>query len=238
MGTTILRVASVAAMAITMVAAVVGMARAEDKRMERTITVSASGEIAAEPDLARIQSGVTTEAETARNALAANSAAMRKVIDGLKSRGIDPKDIQTSSFRVEPRYSERVKGNAPKIDGYRVHNQVHVALRDLGKVGEVLDELVALGANEIGGLSFEVSKAEELKDAARKEAVANALRRAKLLATAAGAEVGEVISITDEAMQFAPRGPMMTRAAAPGSVPIESGSQTLEARVTVTWALK
>ena len=68
-------------------------------------------------------------------------------------------------------------------------------------------------------MSFEVSKAEQLNDAARKEAVANALRRAKLLATAAGAEVGEVISITEEAMQFAPRGPMLTRAAAPGSVP-------------------
>ena len=126
MGTTILRVASVAALAITMVAAVVGMARAEDKRMERTITVSASGEIAAEPDLARIQSGVTAEAETARDALAANTAAMHKVIAGLKSRGIDAKDIQTSSFRVEPRYSGRIKGHAPKIDGYRVHNEVQV----------------------------------------------------------------------------------------------------------------
>jgi len=103
MGGTIRRATGAAVLAMAMVATLGSMARAEDKRMERTITVSASGEVAAEPDMARIQSGVTTEAATARDALAGNSAAMRKVIDGLKSRGIDPKDIQTSSFRVEPR---------------------------------------------------------------------------------------------------------------------------------------
>ena len=207
--------------------------------MERSITVSASGQVVAEPDLARLSSGVTTEADTARDALTRNTAAMKKVIEGLKGRGLEAKDIKTSTFRVEPRYTNPKDGRPPQISGYRVTNQVYVAVRDLTKLGDVLDELVTLGANQMGGLHFEVSKADALKDAARTEAIANALRRAKLLAAAAGAEVGEVITISEEAMHVAPRGQMMARSSmAAEAVPIEAGTETLEARVTVTWALK
>ena len=90
----------------------------------------------------------------------------------------------------------------------------------------------------MNGLSFDVSKAETLKDEARKQAIENALRRAKLLASAAGAEVGEVIAISEEVAHGGPRPFAMARAAKADLVPIEGGSETLEARVTVTWALK
>jgi uncharacterized protein YggE len=90
----------------------------------------------------------------------------------------------------------------------------------------------------MSGLAFDVSKAETLKDDARKDAIANAFRRAKLYAQAAGAEVGEVIAIAEEAAQFQPVGMPMARAMKSEAVPVERGSQTLEARVTVTWALK
>ena len=111
--------------------------------------------------------------------------------------GIDAKDIQTASFRVEPRYTRPIEGQAPKIDGYSVTNEVQVLVRDLDKLGDILDRLVTAGANQTAGLNFEVSKAETLLDEARQQAVANALRRAKLYATAAGAEVGEVLTIVE-----------------------------------------
>lgn len=211
--------------------------RAEDKPMPRTITVSGTAQVTAEPDLARITSGVTIEADTARDALARNSEAMRKVIAALKGKGIDPKDIQTSAFRIEPKYTP-AKDRAPSIAGYRAVNQVHVTVRDLARLGDILDELVAAGANQMGGLSFDVTKADALKDSARKEAVANALRRAKLLATAAGAEVGEVVTISEEVESMPVPGRVMARAAPMGAAPIETGSEILEARVTITWALK
>ncbi len=210
-----------------------------DDKMQRHITVSATGTVEVTPDLARIQTGVVTEAETAAQALTANSAAMGKVIDGLKQHAIEAKDIQTSSFRVEPRYTNPRDGQAPEINGYRVVNEVQVLVRDTPKLGTILDALLKLGANQMSGLSFDVSKAETLKDDARKQAIDNALRRAKLLATAAGAEVGEVISISEEvAFAGPPRPYAMARAAKADMVPVESGSETLEARVTVTWALK
>jgi uncharacterized protein YggE len=214
-------------------------AHAEDKTMERTITVSSTGTAEAEPDQARITSGATTEALSAREALTSNSEAMSKVISQLKAKGIDAKDIQTTSFNVEPVFDYSKEGQPPKLRGYRVSNQAVVLVRDLGKLGAVLDDVITAGANQMQGLSFEVSKADTLKDGARKDAVANALRRAKLLAAAAGAEVGEVMQISEEVSSDGPvRFAAPRLAKAEMVVPIERGTTTLEARVTATWALK
>ncbi len=211
----------------------------EPKPTQRTVTVSASGEVSATPDIARVSSGVTTEADSARQALSANSEAMKALIAGLKSAGIEAKDIQTSSFLVEPRYTNPREGEPAVINGYRVVNQVEIVSRKIDKLGEVLDQMVALGANQMNGLNFEVSQAETLKDEARKTAMANALRRAKLLAAAGGAEVGDVLSISEDAGGAPqPFQHKMARTAMAESVPVEQGSQMLEARVTVTWALK
>lgn len=212
-------------------------ARADDIAERRAVTVTASGQVEAVPDVARIASGVTTEAATASEALARNSDIMKKVIAGLKSSGIAAGDIQTTSFRVEPRYTRPREGEARVIKGYRVTNQVAVVARNLDRLGEVLDELVSLGANEMGGLSFEASEAETLRDEARKEAVANALRHARLFAAAAGAEVGEVLKIV-EGQAPGPRSMPMARAMRSEAVPLERGTETLSATVTVTWALK
>ncbi len=213
--------------------------RAEDKPIERTITVSATGTAEAEPDRARITSGVSTEAETARDALTKNSETMEKIIAELKAKNIDPKDIQTASFNVEQVLDYSKDGQPPKVRGYRVSNQVVVLVRKLDQLGDVLDNVVTAGANQIQGLSFEVSKEDALKDDARKEAVANALRRAKLLAAAAGAEVGDVLQISEEVSSSGPvmYAPRLAKAAS-AAAPIETGTSTLEARVTVTWALK
>jgi hypothetical protein len=90
----------------------------------------------------------------------------------------------------------------------------------------------------MNGITFEVSAAETLRDAARKDAVANARRRAELFATAAGVKVGKVISITEGAM-VEPRPYLRAgRAAAMEAVPVERGTQSLEATVTVTWELE
>jgi len=207
-----------------------------DDKTARTITVSASGSVALEPDQARIISGVTTEGATARAALDANSRDMQRVIGELKSVGVDAKDIHTASFRIDPRYTRPAEGEAPKIDGYSVTNEVTVVVRGLDKVGGILDRLVTAGANQTAGLSFEVSEAETALDEARKTAVANARRRAEIYAAAAGAEIGEVLTITEG--EASPPRPVFARAMKSASAPIERGTETLEANVTVTWVLK
>ena len=208
--------------------------------MDRTVTVSATGSVLAAPDEATIATGVTSEAKTARDALTKNTEAMKKVIEELKSQGVEAKDIQTTQFNVEPVYVYPKEGQPPSVTGYRVNNMLGVRVRNLDKLGGVLDQLVTAGANQMTGISCDVSKAETVKDDARKAAMENAKRRAQLLATAAGAEVGEVLQISEETSQQGPRPVVFAkqRAAMAESVPVERGEQELEARVTVTWKLK
>ncbi len=212
---------------------------AGDRSMTRSVTVSASANITATPDAAQIQSGVQTEAKTASKALDANTKTMTNLIDGLKSLGIEPRDIQTTQFNVNPRYNHHRDGRPPEVTGYQVSNEVNVLIRDTDKIGDILDKMVGLGANQIRGLNFLVTEAETLKDEARSKAIENARRRAELFAKAAGAEVGEVIEIREGGSSGPGPQPMFEAATRKSSaVPIESGEQSLSASVTVTWELK
>lgn len=229
---------TLAAMLIVLLAGATAGQAASEGKMQRMITVTSSGGVSAKPDIARIQSGVVTEAKTARDALSANSATMEKLIAALKEAGIAAADLQTASINVSPRYTHHMEGRTPQIDGYTVHNDLSVVVRDLERLGEILDKLVTLGANQIGGLSFDIADPGKLKDEARRAAIAEARRQAALYAEAAGVALGEVLVITEGASSMPPPGPMRGRAALAASVPIEQGSQRVEVDVTVTWALK
>ena len=208
--------------------------------LERTVSVSANGQASATPDMAAISTGVQTEADSAREAMTKNTQAMSKLIDGLKAAGIDPKDIQTTAVNVNPRYTNPRDGKQPVINGYVAQNQVRIVVRDLKKLGEILDASLTLGATQMGGISFDVSNAEVLKDEARKAAMVNARRRAELYAAAAGASLGQVVSIAEDVRMAGPR-PMLMGARTQmtaEAVPVEPGSMKLDATVHVTWSLK
>jgi len=210
---------------------------ADDKAAERTVSVSATGTVTAEPDLAYITAGMATEADTAREALARNNAAMAKVIDGLKAAGIAARDIQTSTLAVEARYTQAKDGRPAAIAGYRARNQVRLTVRDVKRLGEVLDIAVSLGANQVGGINFDVADAERLKDEARKQAMANARRRAELYAAAAGVQLGAVLRIAENIEDLRPVA-VAPRASFAAATPIEPGSRTLTVEVHVTYALR
>ncbi len=210
------------------------------RMIERTVSVSAQGRVSAAPDRASISTGVQTEAETAREAMSRNTVAMSKLIDGLKALGIAAKDIQTTTIQVNPRYTNPRDGKTPVVNGYTALNQVRIVVVDIKKVGEVLDAALTLGANQMGGIGFEVSTAETLKDDARKAAMVNARRRAELYAAAAGASLGQVLSIAED-IRMSQSNPFPSRVramAAAQDVPVEAGNVDLETTVHVTWTLK
>lgn len=206
---------------------------------KRTISLSAIGAVKTTPDKVDITTGVTSEGQTARAALDKNTEAMTNVVDGLKAAGIEPKDIQTTNFSISPVYEQRKQGQAAFITGYRVTNSVHITVRDTKKLGDILDKVVTLGANQIGAISFGVLEPEALKDEARKQAMRNAIADAKLYAETAGVELGPVLTITEENGGYTPR---FAEAAAPMAmakdVPIEAGTATLQVRLRVTWELR
>src|SRR5690606_34896635 len=157
-----------------------------------SITIEGRGEVLAAPDMAHINSGVTTQGATAREALDANTAAMAELIAELKAAGIEARDIQTSGFSVNPNYvytDERDENGytlPPRINGYQVSNTVTVTVRKLDALGSILDKSVTVGANTVNGVSFSVADPSDLYNEARKAAFADARAKAELYAAAAG----------------------------------------------------
>jgi len=205
---------------------------------QRTLSLSASGSINVRPDTAHITVGVVSEADNARSAMDDNNAAMAQVIEALKERDIAAKDIQTTNFSVHPRYQHFDDGKPSVISGYRVVNSIRITVREIGRLGEVLDKVVSFGSNQIGGISFSVSEPAALMDKARVQAIETARARAELYAQAAGASIGEVLKIEEVATDGGPEPRFRAMAAkAEGDVPIEAGETEIKVRVRVVWAL-
>jgi uncharacterized protein YggE len=214
------------------------LAQAEERQAFPSLTVVGSGKVSARPDMAQIQVGVVTEAPLAAKALKDNNDAMTRLFETLDRQGIARKDVQTSNFNVIPQYRRGPHGQQlPEIVGYRVSNMVGVKVRKLEALGQVLDEVVQQGANQVHGVSFSVAEPAPLLDEARRKAMADARRKAELYAREARVEVGRVLLIQEQTPHLP--GPLvlgMVRAETAG-VPIAEGELDLGAVITVTYAI-
>lgn len=225
----------------------------DDDGMQReprrpSITVSGEGEVKAKPDTVAISLGVVTEAATAQQAMTANNEAMQQLFDVLDQQQIAGKDRQTVRFDVSPQYRQEQPGprgpggpqaeepREPRIVGYQVTNEVRIKVRQVSKLGPVLDAVVGAGSNRIHGIEFSVDDRDKLMDDARRDAIRRARAKAELFAEAADVSLGDVITIREE--DFARPMPqpqyMMMEAR---SAPIAEGEQTITARVQVTFRL-
>jgi uncharacterized protein YggE len=229
------------AFALALTVAATAPAFAQDKSPAHVVAVRGEGAVRAVPDTADVSAGVVTQGNTAAAALRDNSAAMDKVMKAVQSFGIASGDVQTQGVNVFP-ITARPGGKPdapPQITGYRASNTVSVRVRDMAKLGTVLDGLVGAGANEMHGVSLTVGKPEPLTDQAREKAVADARRKAELLTRAAGAKLGRVISISEESAAMPPQPrlyAMAERAAA--SVPVAAGEVEIKASVRIVYALE
>lgn len=223
-------VALVAAVALTAPAA-----RAQAQMIDKVITVTGEANVSVAPDLAMIRGGVTTQGKTAKEASDANAKEMMAVIDALKAAGIAERDIQTTRLSIYPQQDPNKAGKA-RIIGFQASNQVNVKLRDINKIADALDRMISAGANEISGVSFSVSDPSKALDAARKEAVADARRKAEIYATAAGVGLGRAVVIQEEGTPalFQPKAMVMRASAAP---PVQPGEETLRISVTIGYEL-
>jgi uncharacterized protein YggE len=199
----------------------------------RGITVSGTGSVKAAPDRADFSFGVETQGDTAEAALAANSVAVRKVIDALEAAGVASSDIQTQQVSVSPRYDT----NGQKITGYSAVNSVNATLRDLAEAGAVVDAAVRAGANQVYGPTLSISDQSGLYADALEKALEDARSKAKAIAAAAGVSLGSVVNIV-EGEQSAPPIPLAaTGGEADQSAPIEPGLQDIQATLRVTFAI-
>ena len=214
-----------------------GPAMAADKPVPQ-ISVTGEGRVEARPDMATISLGVTSEAKTAAEAMAANSAQLSAVLENLRAAGIDDRDLQTSGLSLNPNWNNKSYDGAPSIQGYVASNQLTVRVRLLENLGTILDAAVKDGVNTLNGVSFGVTNPEPLMDEARKRAVADARRRADLLTNAAGVELGRVLSIA-EGGSYNPQRPQfrMAEGMMSDAVPVAEGEVSLSVSVTLIWEI-
>lgn len=202
------------------------------------ITVVGSGEVNAQPDIATIAVGVTAQARSTRDAMAQATRAMTQATEALRQAGIAPRDLQTSFFQVRPQYDSPAN-RPPRIVGTEVSAELIVRVRDLTKLGEILDRVVALGANRVVGPDFGLAEPEAARDEARRAAVADAQRRARLMTEALGVRLGRIVSVQESGGPRPVRRQRMETRAVPAAaaVPIEAGEETIRADVSVVWEL-
>lgn len=220
---------------LSLVMALMSVTAAADSTAVMVMT--GQGEVNRTPDVVRIYVGVEQQAETASDALAANSDAAARVLGTLAEAGLSEEDLQTTQFAINPVYDNRNTrpSGVPDVVGYRVTNQVVARLRDVQGLGALLDRLVTVGANRINGIQFGLDDDAAALDEARGLAVADAKHKAGIYAKAAGVTLGPILSITEAGAGGVP-GPMMMEARS-SAVPIAAGTQQVSASVTITWQI-
>ena len=226
------------ALAIVLIAAMNPALAGDDAR--RSIRVQGTGGVDARPNQAVILAAVVDQEARAGAALEANSQAMRRVLQKLGEFAVADADIRTRGFSVTPIFERRQSGTAtPRIIGYRVVNRIEVKVRELARLGAMLDAIVAAGADRLDGIRFSIKEPAPLADKARLRAMSDARRKAELFAEAAGVRVGRVLEIAEQGVSVPrPRLLKATEMRARAAVPIAPGEQRVSATVTVVYEIE
>src|SRR2546428_9184638 len=205
----------------------------------RTVHASGEGRISVAPDIARVTIGVDAQDLSLARANADATTRMGKVMGALEKAGVAAKDVRTIRYGVDVQRSFE-KSTTGVVIGYRVVNQVLVTVRDLRRLGGLLDQVVAAGANDVEGLSLEKEDISAERGRALERAMSDARGRASVLAKAAGASLGEALEVNEGGnMPIRPLGGMAIRAASAGSeVPLSSSELEIVAAVDVFFAIR
>ena len=204
------------------------------------LQANGAGIVNVTPDIAIVTLGVTTRGRTASEALTQNSTDLGAAIAVIKAASIADKDIGTSGFSIYPVYAQNSDGSQtqpPKIAGYEVSNEVRVTIRDIAKSGAILDQVVTAGANRVSGISFDVADRTTPSDAALKDAIADARRKAELMAAAAGVKLVRILNVStsDGGSPQPMYARMDLKASAP--VPVMPGEQQVTVNASVTFEI-
>jgi len=216
---------------------------------QNVITVSGTGEIYAKPDLALVNFSVVTEKKTVAEAMTENTKKMNAIIEKMKEQGVEEKDLKTTSFSISPRYEWYEAGTCfppcPSgkrvLVGYEITQSLEVKIRDLSKVGDIIQGATDAGANEVGDLQFTIDKQDELKAQARKEAIEKAKAKAKEMAEQLGVKLVRITNFSESGVFPVPRPyALMEKAVGMGGAEapqIETGENKIEVTVSITYEI-
>ncbi|HEY7034967.1 MAG TPA: SIMPL domain-containing protein [Thermomicrobiales bacterium] len=200
------------------------------------VTVLGEGSVTVKPDIATVTVGVQVTKPTLPEAQNEATKEMTRVLKAIAKDGIKDDDVQTAYYSVNVLQNYDNSGNPTEVTGYQVSNQVNVTVRDLDKVGPLLEDVVAAGANSIYGITFGLADPSAAQSQARAAAVADAKTRAEELAQAAGLSLGRVLAISEGVAQPVPYVASQGAGGKAGA-PIQPGSTQVTVDVQVTYEL-
>ncbi len=201
------------------------------------ISVVAHQEVKVQPDRATIQISVQTRAATAAAAGAENATRLQAVLSALRAQGLTNDQLSTANYNIHPDYRHD-QGREPQIIGYNVTNTIVADVRELSKVGLVIDAALRAGANMMSSLQFYASNTEAAKRTGIVAAIAKARGDAEAAARAAGGSLGPLLEISIGSLPSMPPQPMMMRQAmteARADTPIQPGEEILAVMVSTRW---
>jgi len=222
----------------------------QDIESQNTITVSATGEISARPDLAIISFSVVTEAVTVSEAMEENSSKMNQIIAFAKEQGIEEKDLKTIGFNIYPRYEWRKQGvywpypeGERALVGYEINQTLQVKIRDMEKIGVIIQGATNLGVNQLGNLSFSIDNEDGLKEQAREQAIDEAKAKAKELASQLGVRLIKITNFSESGYSPVPRYDSYAKSAVGmggGEAPpeIATGENEISITVSITYEIR
>ncbi|NMM64031.1 SIMPL domain-containing protein [Clostridium sp. P21] len=203
---------------------------------EKTINVSGVGEVNVAPDIAYVSLGVMTQKESVSDAQKENSNAMNKIINEVKKQGVKSEDIKTVNYSITPKYNYDNKTGSNKLVGYTIVNAISVKVKDITKVGTIIDNAVANGANNSNGINFGVSDYEKYYNMALKNAISNANSKAKVIADSIGVKVSVPTKIIENSTGVPNTSPIYYNASlSKESTPIETGTYKVRADVSAVY---
>jgi hypothetical protein len=204
-----------------------------------TFSVTGEGKVSVPPDIAVISAGVQAQGTTVKIAQDQLNKNMNAVSAAVKAAGVGSKDIQTSGYSIYPTYDYRAGGQ--KITGYQASSNLTIKVRAIDTTNSVIDAATAAGANQIGGISFDVDDKTKVQNEARQKAVTDAKSKAENAARIAGFYLGKIINYSED-FGNAPRPiPMMAKADSTGTeVPtqVEPGSNEITVTVTLSYQIQ
>ncbi|GAB1469664.1 SIMPL domain-containing protein [Chloroflexota bacterium] len=206
----------------------------------RTLNVTGQGIVYLTPDIVYINIGVNTQRENASEAVDINKKQTTAVIQAIKDFGVDAKDIRTTNFSIwsNPLYDDL---GQVKSSNYSVDNTVSVTVRDLDKLGDLLDAAIVAGANSIYSIQFDVEDKTEANKEARAQAVADAKLGAEELAAVTGVELVSIDNISyyeNGSTPYYMDGRGGGGESAASSVPIQPGQLAISVTVNLTYSIK
>ncbi len=212
---------------------------------ENMITVSDTGTVYAKPDLGLITATVVTEAKTVAEAMSMNTKKMNAVIAAVKDQGVEEKDLKTTSFNIYPRYEWHEKSvyyptGERVLVGYEVRQSLQVKIRDLTKIGSIIQAATDSGANQMSDLKLTIDNQDALKAQAREEAITKAKIKAEKLAEQLGVKLVGISSFSEseEVPRFVGKETAEGLGGAGGGPTIETGENKIEVTVHITYKIK